>query len=144
MSTQAVSDPNGNQAIPDPQRLLLDVAIQLQQGEIGIQAAFASLLGLQSAAATLSLDQAQAIASGYATNVMEKETTSSGMQEANTIYNTMMTQISDITNKYQNIESGTATTVSNLTQTQAQSLQLCQVVVDFLNSMGQLITMLAG
>jgi hypothetical protein len=132
---------NSGTTLPDPEMYLMQVAIDTQQGEIGIQAGFSSLLALQSAAATYSLNQAQAIASGFASQ-MKKDSTASAMQTDNAIYNTMMTMISDATNKYQTIESGGATIATSLNQAQAQSLQLCQVVVEFLGSMSQLITMI--
>lgn len=138
--TQAVSD---STTLPDPEMLLMQVSIDTQQKEIGMQQSFATLLGLQSAAATNSLNIAQGIASYYATNTLEKAPSSSAPTD-NAIYNTMMTQISDLTNKYQTIEQGGATIATSLNQSQAQILQLTQIVVDFLSSMGQLITMFAN
>lgn len=136
MSNNSVGD---NPNLPDPVMLLMEVSIDTQQKEIGMQAGFSSLLGLQSSASINSMSQAQEIANNFAAK-MEKDTTQSAMANDNALYNTMMTQISDLQNKYSNIMQAGATIVTNLTQVQTQSLQLCQVVIDFQNSMSQLIT----
>ncbi len=135
-SNNSVGD---NSNLPDPVMLLMEVSIDTQQNEIGMQASFSSLLGLQSSASMHSMSQAQGIANNLAAK-MEKDTTQSAMANDNALYNTMMTQISDLQNKYSNIMQGGATIITNLTQVQTQSLQLCQVVIDFQNSISQLIT----
>jgi len=133
--------------IPGPQsgaeELLLLVGIQTQMKEISMQAGFSNLLETQSQATINSMNIAQAIASAFATQ-MENATAQSTMATDNAIYNTMMTEISDLNNKNSNIIQTTGTIVTNLTQVQSQSLQLCQVTVDFMNAMGQLITVWAG
>jgi hypothetical protein len=125
--------------LPDPVMLLMEVAIDTQQKEIGMQAGFSNLLGLQSSASINSMNIAQGIASQFAEK-MEKDTSQSTMATDNATYNTMMTEISDVQNKYSNIMQAGGTIVTNLTQIQSQSLQLCQITVDFMNSVAQLIT----
>jgi len=125
--------------LPDPIRLLMLVAIDTQEKEIGIQAGFSSLLQGQSEGATQSMAICQAILTAQG-NKMSADTTSSAMQTDNALYNTMQTMISDVNNKYSNIMQAGGTTVTDLTQVEQQSLQLCQVSVDFLNNLTQLIS----
>ncbi len=136
MSRNSVGDDSN---LPDPVMLLMEVAIDTQQKEIGMQAGFSNLLGLQSSASINSMNIAQGIASQFAEK-MEKDTSQSTMATDNATYNTMMTEISDVQNKYSNIMQAGGTIVTNLTQIQSQSLQLCQITVDFMNSVAQLIT----
>jgi len=83
------------------------------------------------------------------TNIAQSMTniasSASGSDEANQLaianakYNTAQTRYSNINNQYSNIMQGGGTIVTSLTQVQQQSLGLCQITVDFMNSLNQLI-----
>ncbi len=134
-----VSKVGDDSTLPDPEVLLMEVAIDTQEKELGIQNGFSSYLATESAAATFSMNTCQTILTNYA-NTMVTATDQSTMATENAIYNEMQTVVSDMNNKSSNIMQALGTVVTDLTQVESQSLQLCQIVVDFLNAITQYIS----
>jgi hypothetical protein len=117
--------------------------------ELGIQGAASQSVQLWSQGAMSNADTGNSALSAIANNMAGDVATMTGSDNAsklanalavlNAQYNTEQTRISNSNSNYSNIVQGGGAILTNLTQVQAQSLQSCQVAVDFNNALNQLI-----
>lgn len=129
----------------DPMRHLLLNATATQDMELQIQSGVSQVLQAWSEGASNSISAGDMDLTSIAQSMTNIASSASGSDEANQLaianakYNTAQTRYSNINNQYSNIMQGGGTIVTSLTQVQQQSLGLCQITVDFMNSLNQLI-----
>jgi len=127
----------------DPMLLLLRNSTETQYEELQIQGGASTVLQDWSEGAAGSISASDEALEAIAAEMTGQPTTSAGQEELtklNALYNVMQTKYSNLNNQYSNIMQGGSTIVTDLTQTEQQALQLCQVTVDFQNNTNQLIT----
>lgn len=128
----------------DPMFLLLENSTTTQEKELQIQGSASNVLEDWSNGAATAMDYGNQILQNMAGKMNESGITPTTVSQYQADYNTLQTQVSNLNNQYSNIMQGGGTIVSNLSQVEQQSLQLCQVTIDFQNNMNQLISQWAN
>lgn len=128
----------------DPMFLLLENSTTTQEEELQIQGSASVVLSDWSNGAATAMQNSDTILSNMAALINTKGIQSTTVTQYQADYSTLQTQVSNLNNQYSNVMQGGGTIVSNLTQVEQQSLQLCQVTIDFQNNLNQLISQWAN
>lgn len=129
-----------NQA--DPGLLLLQNSTETQNLELLIQGAVGQVLQAWSQGATDSINSSDAALTSAANAMSGK--TGNTLQRLNVAYQTLQTEVSNVNNQYSSVMQGAGTSLTDLTDVEAQNIQFCSVTSDNQQNTNQLIMAWAG